>query len=178
MSRIGKQPIALISDVKIKYNKPEILIEGPKGKLSHQIPEEIKLDITDKEILVTRDNDERQSRSFHGLTRTLVANMVEGVTKGFKKELEVVGVGYRAEKDGKTLKLAVGLSHTIEFESPEGITINVDKQIVSVEGIDKCLVGQIAAKIRSFRKPDVYKGKGIKYVGEVLIRKAGKVGAK
>jgi large subunit ribosomal protein L6 len=104
--------------------------------------------------------------------------MVEGVTKGFKKELEIVGVGYRAEKSGKTLKLTVGLSHTIEYAEPEGITINVDKQVVSVEGVDKCLVGQIAAKIRSFRKPDVYKGKGIKYVGEVLIRKAGKVGAK
>ncbi len=178
MSRIGKQPIELTSDVKIKFNKPSLLVEGPKGKLSHQIPEEIKLDISDKEILVTRDNDERKSRSLHGLTRTLVANMIEGVTKGFKKELEVVGVGYRAEKAGKTLKLTVGLSHVIEYDAPEGISISVDKQIVSVEGKDKCLVGQIAAKIRSFRKPDVYKGKGIKYVGEVLIRKAGKVGAK
>ena len=178
MSRIGKQPIELTSDVKIKFDKPVIRIEGPKGKLSHEIPEEINLDISDKEILVTRNNDERQSRSLHGLTRTLVANMVEGVVKGFKKELEVVGVGYRAEKNAKTLKLTVGLSHTIEYDEPEGIKIDVDKQIISVDGIDKCLVGQTAAKIRSFRKPDVYKGKGIRYVGEILRKKVGKVGAK
>ena len=178
MSRVGKQPIELSSDVKIKFDKPMITVEGPKGKQQHEVPEEITLDITDKEIVVTRVNEERKSRSLHGLTRTLLANMVEGVTKGFKKELEIVGVGYRAEKSGKTLKLTVGLSHTVEYDEPDGITINVDKQVVSVEGIDKCLVGQIAAKIRSFRKPDVYKGKGIKYVGEVLIRKAGKVGAK
>ncbi len=178
MSRVGKQPIELSSDVKIKFDKPMISVEGPKGKQQHEVPEEIILDISDKEIVVTRINEERKARSLHGLTRTLLANMVEGVTKGFKKELEIVGVGYRAEKSGKTLKLTVGFSHTIEYAEPEGITINVDKQVVSVEGVDKCLVGQIAAKIRSFRKPDVYKGKGIKYVGEVLIRKAGKVGAK
>jgi len=178
MSRVGKQPIELSSDVKIKFDKPAITVEGPKCKQQHEVPEEIILDISDKEIVVTRINEERKSRSLHGLTRTLLANMVEGVTKGFKKELEIVGVGYRAEKSGKILKLTVGLSHTIEYAEPEGITINVDKQVVSVEGVDKCLVGQIAAKIRSFRKPDVYKGKGIKYVGEVLIRKAGKVGAK
>jgi large subunit ribosomal protein L6 len=178
MSRVGKQPIGLSSDVKIKFDKPMISVEGPKGKQQHEVPEEIILDISDKEIVVTRINEERKARSLHGLTRTLLANMVEGVTKGFKKELEIVGVGYRAEKSGKTLKLTVGFSHTIEYAEPEGITINVDKQVVSVEGVDKCLVGQIAAKIRSFRKPDVYKGKGIKYVGEVLIRKAGKVGAK
>ena len=178
MSRVGKQPIELSSDVKIKFDKPAITVEGPKGKQKHEVPEEIILDISDKEIVVTRINEERKSRSLHGLTRTLLANMVEGVTKGFKKELEIVGIGYRAEKSGKTLKLAVGLSHTIEYAEPEGITINVDKQVVSVEGVDKCLVGQIAAKIRSFRKPDVYKGKGIKYVGDVLIRKAGKIGAK
>ena len=178
MSRIGKQPIELSSDVKVKFDKPVITVEGPKGKQQHEVPEEIILDISNKKIVVTRINEERKSRSLHGLTRTLLANMVEGVTKGFKKELEIVGVGYRAEKIGKTLKLTVGLSHTIEYDQPDGITINVDKQVVSVEGVDKCLVGQIAAKIRSFRKPDVYKGKGIKYVGEVLIRKAGKVGAK
>ncbi len=178
MSRVGKQPIELSSDVKIKFDKPAITVEGPKGKQKHEVPEEIILDISDKEIVVTRINEERKSRSLHGLTRALLANMVEGVTKGFKKELEIVGIGYRAEKSAKTLKLTVGLSHTIEYDEPEGIAINVDKQVVSVEGVDKCLVGQIAAKIRSFRKPDVYKGKGIKYVGEVLIRKAGKVGAK
>lgn len=178
MSRIGKQPIALSSDVKVKFDKPVIRVEGPKGKQTHEIPGEIELDISDSEILVKRHDDERKSRSLHGLTRSLVANMVEGVTKGFKKELEVVGVGYRAEKSGKTLKLTVGLSHTVEYDEPEGITINVDKQMISVEGIDKCLVGQTAAKIRSFRKPDVYKGKGIKYAGEVLRRKVGKVGSK
>jgi len=178
MSRIGKEPIALSSDVKVKYDKPVIRVEGPKGKQTHKVPEEITLDISDSEIQVKRHDDERTSRSLHGLTRTLVANMVEGVTRGFKRELEVVGVGYRAEKSGKTLKLTVGLSHPIEYDEPEGIKINVDKQIISVEGIDKCLVGQTAAKIRSFRKPDVYKGKGIKYAGEVLRKKVGKVGAK
>jgi large subunit ribosomal protein L6 len=127
---------------------------------------------------VKRPSDERRERSLHGLTRTLVSNMVEGVTQGFKRELEIVGVGYKAEKAGTTLKLSVGLSHVISFDEPEGIQINVDKQIIRVEGIDKCLVGQTASKIRMFKKPDVYKGKGIRYVGEVVRKKVGKAGAK
>jgi len=178
MSRIGKKPIPLAKDVKIQQDGSALSIQGPKGKLSHTIPEGITLDISDENILVTRGSDERRLRSLHGLTRTLVANMVDGVTRGFKKELEIVGVGYRAEKSGKTLKLSVGYSNPVLFDEPEGVAIQVDKQIVIVEGIDKCLVGQTAAKIRAFRKPDVYKGKGIRYVGEIVRKKVGKVGAK
>jgi large subunit ribosomal protein L6 len=178
MSRIGKKPIAIPKGVKIKLDGALLQVEGPKGKLSHSIPACITVEPGADVINVTRPNDERRERSLHGLTRTLVANMVEGVTQGFKRELEVVGVGFKAEKAGKTLKLSVGLSHVINFDEPAGISINVDKQIIRVEGIDKCLVGQTASKIRLFRKPDVYKGKGIRYVGEVVRKKVGKAGAK
>jgi large subunit ribosomal protein L6 len=178
MSRIGKKPIAVPKGVKIHKDGDLLKIEGPKGKLAHTIPACITVETGTDEILVTRPSDERTERSLHGLTRTLVANMVEGVTQGFKRELEVVGIGYKAEKAGKTLKLSVGLSHIINFDEPEGIQINVEKQIIRVEGIDKCLVGQTASKIRLFKKPDVYKGKGIRYVGEVVRKKVGKAGAK
>ena len=126
---------------------------------------------------MTRSSDERNQRALHGLTRALVANMVQGVSRGFTKELEISGVGYRAEKKGKTLTLSLGYSNPVAFEEPEGIQIHVDKQIVRVEGIDKCLVGETASRIRGLRKPDVYKGKGIRYLGETLRRKAGKAGA-
>jgi large subunit ribosomal protein L6 len=178
MSRIGKKPIAVPKGVKIQKDGDLLKIEGPKGKLAHTIPACISVEAGTDEILVSRPSDERRERSLHGLTRTLVANMVEGVTQGFKRELEVVGIGYKAEKTGKTLKLSVGLSHVISFDEPEGILINVEKQIIRVEGIDKCLVGQTASKIRMFKKPDVYKGKGIRYVGEVVRKKVGKAGAK
>ena len=178
MSRIGKKPIAVPKGVKIQKDGDLLKIEGPKGKLAHTIPACITVETGADEILVSRPYDERRERSLHGLTRTLVANMVEGVTQGFKRELEVVGIGYKAEKAGKTLKLSVGLSHVISFDEPEGIQINVEKQIIRVEGIDKCLVGQTASKIRMFKKPDVYKGKGIRYVGEVVRKKVGKAGAK
>jgi len=178
MSRIGKNPIAIPESVKIQKDGAVILIEGPKGKLVHTIPECITVETGTGQIIVSRSSDERSQRSLHGLTRTLVANMVEGVTQGFKRELEIVGVGYKAEKAGKVLKLSVGLSHIINFDEPEGIRINVEKQIIRVEGIDKCLVGQTASKIRMFKKPDVYKGKGVRYVGEVVRKKVGKAGAK
>jgi len=178
MSRIGKKPIAIPKGVKIQKDGPLLQIEGPKGKLAHTIPTCITVETGIDEITVSRPSDERKERSLHGLTRTLLANMVEGVTQGFKRELEVVGVGYKAEKAGKALKLSVGLSHVINFDEPDGIQINVDKQIIRVEGIDKCLVGQTASKIRMFKKPDVYKGKGIRYVGEVVRKKVGKAGAK
>ena len=178
MSRIGKNPIAIPKSVKIQKDGAVILIEGPKGKLVHTIPECITVETGIDQIIVSRSSDERSQRSLHGLTRTLVANMVEGVTQGFKRELEIVGVGYKAEKAGKVLKLSVGLSHVINFDEPEGIQINVEKQIIRVEGIDKCLVGQTASKIRMFKKPDVYKGKGVRYVGEVVRKKVGKAGAK
>lgn len=178
MSRVGKIPIDLPKGVISKIEDTVVFVEGPKGKLSHEIPEGINLEVADDKIIVTRISDARRERSLHGLTRTLIANMVEGVSNGFKKELEIVGVGYKAEKSGKTLSLALGYSSPVVFEEPEGVQIKVDKQIISVEGIDKCLVGQTASKIRGFRKPDVYKGKGIRYSGEVVRRKVGKTGAK
>ena len=178
MSRIGKQPIQIPKGVTAALVDSELSIKGPKGELSQEMPEAIHVELTDGSISVTRSSDERTHRSLHGLTRTLIANMVQGVSEGFTKQLEVSGVGYRAEKKDKALSLSLGFSHPVVFEEPEGISITVDKQIISVTGINKCLVGQTAAKIRSFRKPDVYKGKGIRYVGEKVRRKVGKAGAK
>jgi len=178
MSRIGKNPIGIPKGVKAKVDGAVVVIEGPKGKLSHTVPAGISIAATPEALVVTRASDERRERSLHGLTRTLIANMVEGVTQGFKKELEIMGVGYRAEKSGKELKMSLGFSHPVVFEEPQGISISVDKQIIRVEGIDKCQVGQTAAIIRKFRKPDVYKGKGIRYVGEYVRKKVGKAGAK
>jgi large subunit ribosomal protein L6 len=178
MSRIGKKPIVIPAGVKVVCTGSLVQVEGPKGKLQHECPSEVTVEISDGEVLVKRLSDNRIERSMHGLTRTLIANMVEGVVRGFTRELEVVGVGFRAEKSGKTLTLTVGLSHLVTFDEPDGITISVDKQIIKVEGIDKHLVGQTAANIRKVRKPDVYKGKGIRYLGEQVRRKAGKAGAK
>lgn len=178
MSRIGKKPISIPKGVKVKIDDSVVLIEGPRGKLSHTLPSGVAAAAAGDVLNITRASDERRERALHGLTRTLVANMVTGVTQGFKRELEITGVGYRAEKSGKTLKLSLGFSHPIMFDEPEGIQLSVDKQIIRVEGIDKCLVGQTAAIIRKFRKPDVYKGKGIRYVGETVRKKVGKAGAK
>lgn len=178
MSRIGKQPIIIPAGVTVTCTDAVVKVKGPKGELQHVLPSEATVEINDGEVLVKRASDNRIERSMHGLTRSLVANMVEGVSQGFTRELEVVGVGYRVEKSGKTLVLTVGLSHQVNFDEPKGITIHVDKQIIRVEGIDKQLVGETAAKIRKIRKPDVYKGKGIRYVGETVRRKAGKAGAK
>jgi large subunit ribosomal protein L6 len=178
MSRIGKQPIVIPAGVKVACTVTLVQVEGPRGKLQYEHPPEVSVEISDGQVLVTRANDNRIERSMHGLARTLIANMIEGVTQGFMRELEVVGVGFRAEKSGKTLTLTVGYSHQVNFDEPDGITITVDKQIIKVEGIDKHLVGQTAAKIRKIRKPDVYKGKGIRYLGENVRRKAGKAGVK
>lgn len=178
MSRIGKKQIELPKEVKLTVQGAEVTVEGPKGKLVHMIPDGIALGISERIVEVKRASDERRLRQLHGLSRTLVANMVEGVSKGFKKELEIVGVGYRAEKEDATLKLQLGYSHPVLFKEPEGISISVEKQNITVEGIDKCLVGQVAAKIRAFRKPDVYKGKGVRYAGEIVRKKVGKVGSK
>ncbi len=178
MSRIGKQPIVIPAGVKVTCTVTLVQVEGPRGKLQYEHPPEVSVEISDGQVLVTRANDNRIERSMHGLARTLIANMIEGVTQGFMRELEVVGVGFRAEKSGKTLTLTVGYSHQVNFDEPDGITITVDKQIIKVEGIDKHLVGQTAAKIRKIRKPDVYKGKGIRYLGENVRRKAGKAGVK
>jgi large subunit ribosomal protein L6 len=146
--------------------------------MQHAIPEGLKIDVADNSITVTRLSEQNKIRALHGLTRSLVANMVAGVTQGFKKELEIVGVGYRADMSNNMLNLTLGYSHPINFPLPEGIKGKVEKQVITIEGIDKGLVGQIAAKIKSLRKPDVYKGKGIRYLGEVIKTKVGKSGAK
>ena len=179
MSRIGKLPIAIPAGVKVIYNAPEIKVEGPKGKLARVIGDGVTIEVTAEAITVTRKDDTIKSRSAHGLSRTLINNMVVGVSKGFETLLEINGVGYRAEVKGDVLNLALGYSHPINFELPAGISVEVEKMTkVKVMGIDKELVGQTAAKIRDFRGPEPYKGKGIKYADETILRKAGKTGKK
>jgi large subunit ribosomal protein L6 len=178
MSRVGKMPIVVPQGVRINLQGAVLQVEGPKGKMQHAIPEGLKIDVADNSITVTRLSEQNKIRALHGLTRSLVANMVAGVTQGFKKELEIVGVGYRADMSNNMLNLTLGYSHPINFPLPEGIKGKVEKQVITIEGIDKGLVGQIAAKIKSLRKPDVYKGKGIRYLGEVIKTKVGKSGAK
>jgi len=178
MSRVGKLPIVVPQGVRINLQGAVLQVEGPKGKMQHAIPEGLKIDVADNSITVTRLSEQNKIRALHGLTRSLVANMVSGVTQGFKKELEIVGVGYRADMSNNMLNLTLGYSHPINFPLPEGIKGKVEKQVITIEGIDKGLVGQIAAKIKSLRKPDVYKGKGIRYLGEVIKTKVGKSGAK
>jgi len=179
MSRIGKRPIEIPGGVKVNFTAPLLKVEGPKGVLSREIMSDIALEIDEKTVNVTRVDDGIKSRSAHGLTRTLINNMVVGVTKGFERVLEISGVGYRAEAKGDVLNLSLGYSHPINFQLPQGITVEVDKMTkVFVRGIDKELVGQTAAKIRSFRGPEPYKGKGIKYAEEKILRKAGKTGKK
>jgi large subunit ribosomal protein L6 len=180
MSRIGKLPIEIPSGVKITLDNLIVKVEGPKGTLSRPVMEGISVLLDDnKQILVTRSDDEPKSRSYHGLTRSLVNNMVVGVTKGFETILDITGVGYRAEVKGEILTLSLGYSHPINFPLPTGISIEVEKMTkVFVRGADKELVGQTAAKIRSFRPPEPYKGKGIKYSDEKILRKAGKTGKK
>lgn len=179
MSRIGKIPVEIPTGVKIRREQSMITVEGPKGKLSLKVPKGIDVVLEDRAIAVTRPSDGRMDRSFHGLVRTLVANMVKGVSVGFEKKLEISGVGYRAEVSGHMLKLIIGFSAPLEYPIPKGIEIKVDKLInIAVSGIDKQLVGRVAAEIRSLKKPEPYKGKGIKYVGEQIRRKVGKsVGA-
>jgi len=179
MSRIGKLPIEIPSGVKITLDNLIIKVDGPKGTLSRPMLEGISIVEDNKQILVTRSDDEPKSRSFHGLTRSLVNNMVVGVTKGFETVLDITGVGYRAEVKGEILTLSLGFSHPINFALPSGISVEVEKMTkVFVRGADKELVGQTAAKIRSFRPPEPYKGKGIKYSDEKILRKAGKTGKK
>jgi large subunit ribosomal protein L6 len=178
MSRVGKLPIVVPQGVRINLQGAVLQVEGPKGKMQHAIPEGLKIDVADNSITVTRLSEQNKIRALHGLTRSLVANMVAGVTQGFKKELEIVGVGYRADMSNNMLNLTLGYSHPINFPLPEGIKGKVEKQVITIEGIDKGLVGQIAAKIKSLRKPDIYKGKGIRYLGEVIKTKVGKSGAK
>jgi large subunit ribosomal protein L6 len=179
MSRIGKQPIELPAGVKVAIDNQNVTVTGPKGSLSRSILENVSIDLTDKSLTVKRADDSIKSRSAHGLTRTIINNMVTGVTKGFERALEINGVGYRAEMKGEVLNLSLGYSHPINFQLPKGITVEVDKMTkLLVKGIDKELVGQTAAKIREFRSPEPYKGKGVKYADETIIRKAGKTGKK
>ena len=180
MSRIGKAPITVPGGVDVSLNHRTVVVKGPKGTLSRELPGSITVRLDEGQLFVERPDDETESRSLHGLTRTLVSNMVVGVTDGFSKELEIVGVGYRAEAQSPSrLKLALGFSHPVEVEAPEGITFEVPAPTrVIVRGIDKETVGQVAANIRSVRKPEPYKGKGVRYLGERILRKAGKTGKK
>jgi large subunit ribosomal protein L6 len=179
MSRIGKLPIAIPKGVKITYSEPSISVEGPKGTLTRDVMLGVTLNLSDEFLAVQRNDDSIKCRSAHGLTRTLLNNMVVGVTKGFERPLEINGVGYRAEIKGNILNLSLGYSHPINYELPDGISVEVEKMTkILVKGIDKELVGQVSAKIRSFREPEPYKGKGIKYGGEIILRKAGKTGKK
>lgn len=174
MSRIGKKPIN-IKDVEVKQNNQTLLVKGKLGQIERTFHPNISIEVKDEEIIVTRPNDQRENRSLHGLTRALLQNMVTGVSQGYSKELIIVGVGYKAELKGKNLLLNIGYSHPIYFVPPEEITLEVPQPTqIKISGIDKELVGLVAAKIRSFRKPEPYKGKGIKYSDEIIIRKAGK----
>ena len=175
MSRIGKKPISFPKNVKISQSADVVKVEGPKGTLSSKLPEGITIKIGDGSIAVERQSEEIIMRSYHGLTRTLIENMVKGVTTGFEKKLEISGVGYRAELIERSLKFILGFSSPVQYDIPEGIDIKVDKQVnIVVSGIDKQLVGRVAAEIRSLKKPEPYKGKGIKYADEYIKRKAGK----
>ena len=178
MSRIGKQPIELPKGVEVKVEDGVIRVKGPKGQLEQTLRPEIELKVEDDQLVVTRSSELKQHRAYHGLTRALVANMVEGVTNGYRKGLEIVGVGYRADKRGNKLVLNVGYSHEVEYPEPAGISISTPSQTqIVVEGIDKQKVGQVAAELRAVRPPEPYKGKGIRYEGEHVRRKAGKTGA-
>ena len=179
MSRIGKKPVIVPQGVKISESAGIVKVEGPKGTLSSKLPEGINMVLSDGNLVVERKSDERLARSYHGLARTLISNMVTGVVTGFTRNLEISGVGYRAELDGSNLKLALGFSSPVQYVIPQGIDVKVDKQtIILISGIDKQLVGKVAAEIRALKKPEPYKGKGIKYAGEHIRRKAGKSAAK
>lgn len=177
MSRIGKNPIAIPAGVDVAIDGADLTVKGKKGQLSHTVASPIEVTIDNGQITVARPDDERTSRSLHGLTRTLIANMIIGVTEGYKKELEITGTGYRVVAKGKNLEFALGFSHPVLVEAPEGIEFTVESQTkFTVHGIDKQLVGETAARIRKLKKPEPYKGKGIHYVGETIRRKVGKAG--
>lgn len=177
MSRIGNKPIAVPAGVEVKIDGQKITVKGPKGTLEREIHKNISVEMENNTIKVTRPNNEALNRSLHGLTRTLISNMIEGVEKEYTRELQINGVGYRAQKQGNNLNLTLGYSHPVIFEAPEGITFDVpNPNTIIVKGIDNELVGQTAANIRTKRPPEVYRGKGIKYAEEVIRRKEGKTG--
>jgi large subunit ribosomal protein L6 len=178
MSRIGKKPIAIPKGVTVKVDGNTVDVKGPKGQLRQPLPPGITAAVEDGQLVTKKSSDTRELDAFHGLARSLVNNAVTGVTEGFKKELDIVGVGYRAEVKGKLVVLALGYSHPINFDVPPGIEIAIDKQThLTVTGVDRQLVGQVAANLRRLRKPDPYQQKGVRYTGEVLKKKAGKTGA-
>jgi len=179
MSRIGKLPIAVPGGVDVAIDGREVTVKGPKGSLSHSVAAPIEVAQEDGTLRVVRPDDERASRALHGLTRTLIANMVQGVTQGYEKKLEIVGTGYRVTAKGANLEFALGYSHSITVEPPAGVTFTVEAPTrFTVSGIDKQQVGEIAANLRKLRKPDPYKGKGVRYAGEQIRRKVGKAGKK
>ncbi len=174
MSRVGKKPILIPENVEIKIEGQNVIVKGPKGELQKEIRPEIKLEAEKDKILVTPQRKTKGTKAFWGLTRALVFNMIKGVTEGYEKKLQLEGVGYKASLEGEELVLQVGFSHLVKIKEPEGVNFSVEKNIITVSGINKELVGQIAAKIRKVRPPEPYKGKGIRYVGEEVRRKAGK----
>jgi large subunit ribosomal protein L6 len=184
MARIGSRPVPFGDDVTISVDDANVVtVEGPKGTLTQQIDPDLTVEVGDDEVTVNRPTDQKRHRSVHGLSRSLLQNMVEGVTEGYKKELKIIGVGYRAQMSNEALELALGYSHPIFFLPPDEVTIEVDSgrgqdDIIVVEGIDKELVGQVAAKIRSMRPPEPYKGKGVRYIDEDITLKAGKTAAR
>ncbi len=179
MSRIGKVPVPVPAGVDVRIEQGVVKVKGPKGQMELDTRGHVGVEMQDGNVLVSRPNDEKQSRAFHGLYQRLMGSMIHGVTQGFKKDLEIQGVGYRASMDGATLVCALGYSHPVRFQPPAGITLACpDQTHISVSGIDKQLVGQVAANIREFRPPEPYKGKGIRYVGEKVRRKVGKSGVK
>lgn len=174
MSRIGKLPVILPETVEISVSDGTVYIKGPKGEIKRKLPREINIEVDKKEVLIKPKGDSKTTRAMHGTWRALVANMVKGVSEGWSKQLELVGTGYRAEGSERDLTLAIGYSHPVKMEAPEGITFTIQKTLITVEGVDKELVGQVAAKIRDVRPPEPYKGKGIKYIDEIVRRKPGK----
>jgi large subunit ribosomal protein L6 len=178
VSRVGRKPVTIPSGVKVQVKDHDITVQGPKGQLAATFHPSLAVEMKDDHVVVSRSSDEKQNRALHGLWRALIQNMVKGVTEGYVRKLELVGVGYRAELKGSKLQLALGYSHPILFAPPTGIKIEAPSQTnIVISGIDKELVGQVAAKIRSFRPPEPYKGKGVKYEGEIIRRKAGKAAA-
>jgi large subunit ribosomal protein L6 len=179
MSRIGKKPIAVPKGVQVTVEDGQVAVQGPKGKLGLTVHGLCSVELTAGNVVVRRSADHRTAKAIHGLTRALVANMVRGVTEGFERRLEIVGIGYRVQQAGRNLTFSLGYSHPIVFALPEGVQAEVDKQTaIVIRGVDKHLVGQTAAQIRALRRPDPYKGKGIRYAGEVVRKKVGKAGAK
>ncbi len=174
MSRIGRRPVAIPTNVTVTHAGGRVSVKGPKGTLAEPVPAGIKVEVADGQVRFGRPDDEGKTRALHGLARAAVANMIEGVTKGFVRELEIQGVGYRAEVKGKKLVMALGFSHPVEVPIPEGLAVSVAESRIKIEGSDRCRVGQFASDVRDIRPPEPYKGKGIRYVGERVRRKVGK----